>query len=1012
MEISRRNGLRRIWASIFLATLTLSLTILPHFAGSPMPTPQARAAGRPNVLVILLDDLDYRTFDNLIQFGQLPQIKANLYDQGTNFTRAYVTNSLCCPSRATLYTGQYAHNHGLWSNQGDNATERYQSAWPYYRDHLQDRAVNVALQQDGYFTGMVGKFMNGTDETTITQRPKGWDLFYYLSGGLGYAMYGYPYRKWDREGNGGTLGTAPGIYQTDQLAYESLAALQQSQIADKPFFLVYAPTVPHVESSLPPGDDPNWPSTATPDNRLDFGTYTDTWRLPLRGRLNSYALLAPKATQPYTFTATSPSCYGSPTGQSCRPPAECNQTPSACSQPARMLRAPWQQDLGRWQVRNPATGAYDPRLDLPYADSTWNGARVVGEDLHDPAIYKPFWLRNGFGNFHIGTAYPDAGPRPAVGYRDAGGAPIGDAASRDALTRQQLAREEAMIALDDALGYMFEGLRRQQLFDTTMIILTSDNGVQMGEHNLGQKEYAYEESIHVPLIIRDPAHLNPDTSAPIAPLSSGAVVLNNDLAPTIAQYTIGSDAWAAGAPDGRSLLPFVSPDYGAAFRRVRFLVEHKAVVQDYWIGAGGGLRGLPGLAQPDWIERFGTAASSDDIKHMPFYEVPHYNALRTIIPGGENSLYIAYSYKRDEYPPYPDLPQTQVDLGTFPVSMTAELEYFDMLADPHQMRPAAAPPDATYAARSQRLANCRGASACTRLEDARTVSDYDGDTRSDPAAWRPADGTWLIRASASGIAEQLQLGQTGDVPMTGDYDGDGISDPAIWRPSDGTWHIRGSSAAGATSETQWGGPGDLPVAGDYDGDRADDLAIWRPSDGSWHIRMSATAGITLEATLGALGDRPVLGDYDGDGVSDLAVWRPSDGSWRIRMSSTRQTSETSWGSPRDLPVPGDYDGDGVSDLAVWRPSDGSWHIRRSSDASSVEAIWGGPGDLPLAADYDGDGSADLAVWRPSDGTWYIAQSLSATSLEPQLGRAGDIPLPHLAARYTMYAPGMYGGRAP
>jgi hypothetical protein len=111
-------------------------------------------------------------------------------------------------------------------------------------------------------------------------------------------------------------------------------------------------------------------------------------------------------------------------------------------------------------------------------------------------------------------------------------------------------------------------------------------------------------------------------------------------------------------------------------------------------------------------------------------------------------------------------------------------------------------------------------------------------------------------------------------------------------------------------------------------------------------------------------------------------------------------------------VPGDYDGDGSTDLATWRPAEGSWHIRRSSDASTAEAIWGGPGDLPLAADYDGDGVSDLVVWRPADGSWHITQSLSATSWELQLGRAGDIPLPHLAARYTMFAPGMYGGRAP
>jgi arylsulfatase A-like enzyme len=1007
MDFSRRNGLRRIWIVIFLTGLATILPAAPPFNTQLASTPPARAAGKLNVLVILLDDLDYKTFDNMILADQLPQIKANLYDQGMNFSRAYVTNSLCCPSRATLYTGQYSHNHGLWSNQGDNATERYQSGWPYYRDHLQNRAINVALQQGDYFTGMIGKFMNGTDETTITQRPKGWDAFYYLSGGLGYAMYGYPYRKWNTWGDNGALATAPGIYQPDQLAQETLAVVQHNQSSGKPFFLVYAPTTPHVESSLPVGDDPNWPSAKTPENRLDFNTYTDTWRLPLRGRLNSYALQAPGSTATITFTATSPSCYSSPTESPCRPPAECNQTPSPCSQPARMLRAPWQQGQERWQVRNPSTGAYDPRLDLPYADTTWNGLHVVGEDLQDPSAYKPFWLRNGFGNFHVGSTYPDAGPRPAVGYRDASGTPVGDIASLDALTRQQLQREEAMAALDDAVGYLFDQLRKQQVFDNTLILLTSDNGVEMGEHNLGQKEYAYEESIHVPLIIRDPAHLNPNSSAP---LSSDALVLNNDLAPTIAQYTLGSESWHAGSPDGRSLLPFISPNYGAPFRRVRFLVEHKAVTQDYWIGGANSLRASAGPAPNDWIENFDTAARSDDIKHMPFYEIPHYTALRTLIPNGENSLYVEYSYKRDEYPPYSDMPQTQVYLGTFPISMTSEIEFVNMRADPNQMRPAATAPDATYATRMQRMATCSGAAACARLEDARTASDYDGDTLSDLAVWRPADGSWHIRDSASGAVGALQLGQPGDVPMSGDYDGDGISDLAIWRPSSGVWSIRQSSTAGAVREAQWGAPGDLPVAGDYNGDRISDLAIWRPTDGSWHITMSATAGITLETMLGGVGDRPAPGDYDGDGVTDLAVWRPSTSTWFIRTSSDGQMQEISWGVARDAPIPGDYDGDGITDLAVWRPADGSWHIRKSSGPHTAwELQWGAPGDVPLAADFDGDGVTDLAVWRPTDGSWHIALSLKGIGMDAVLGQASDMPLPHLPARYFMYGSAMYGG---
>ena len=74
---------------------------------------------------------------------------------------------------------------------------------------------------------------------------------------------------------------------------------------------------------------------------------------------------------------------------------------------------------------------------------------------------------------------------------DASGTLVGDIVGLDALTRQQIQREEAMAALDDAVGYLFDQLRKQQVFDNTLIMLVSDNGVEMGEHNLGQKEYAY-----------------------------------------------------------------------------------------------------------------------------------------------------------------------------------------------------------------------------------------------------------------------------------------------------------------------------------------------------------------------------------------------------------------------------------------------------------------------------------------------------------------------------------------
>jgi hypothetical protein len=65
-----------------------------------------------------------------------------------------------------------------------------------------------------------------------------------------------------------------------------------------------------------------------------------------------------------------------------------------------------------------------------------------------------------------------------------------------------------------------------------------------------------------------------------------------------------------------------------------------------------------------------------------------------------------------------------------------------------------------------------------------------------------------------------------------DYNGDSITDIAVWRPSTGMWWIRDPYVR----VIQWGAEGDIPVPGDYDGDRVTDIAIWRPSNGMWWIR--------------------------------------------------------------------------------------------------------------------------------------------------------------------------------
>jgi hypothetical protein len=302
---------------------------------------------------------------------------------------------------------------------------------------------------------------------------------------------------------------------------------------------------------------------------------------------------------------------------------------------------------------------------------------------------------------------------------------------------------------------------------------------------------------------------------------------------------------------------------------------------------------------------------------------------------------------------------------------------------------------------------------------------YDDDGILDVATYQPSTGQWLALESSSGgnpggrTNVMGTLGVAGDVPVPGDYDGDSRTDFAVYRPSTGEWLVLQSTTNFASSMTmQWGAPGDgptvyAPVAAaiviarrtvansrrttDLDGDGRGDLAVFRPSTGTW-FNLRSDQSYTTASTFqwGLNGDLTVPGDYDGDGVTDLAVWRPYDGTWFWRLSGTGFTTSASfqWGLGGDVPVPGDYDGDGKADLAVWRPASGTWFIRLSSTAyaTSTSFQWGLNGDVPVTGDYDGDGKTDLAVWRPSSGTWFIRTSSTnyTASLSFQWGLSGDI----------------------
>ena len=150
------SSLRGPSALIALAIASVSAVL------APMPaTNEAVAAERTNVVLILADDMNDYDLD------YMPLTRQLLGAQGTEFTDFLSPHPLCCPARAELLTGQYAHNNGVHDNGGE-----------YGQRGLRDGANNVGrwLRKAGYRTAIVGKFLNGFGPAMTRSLP-GWNVF-------------------------------------------------------------------------------------------------------------------------------------------------------------------------------------------------------------------------------------------------------------------------------------------------------------------------------------------------------------------------------------------------------------------------------------------------------------------------------------------------------------------------------------------------------------------------------------------------------------------------------------------------------------------------------------------------------------------------------------------------------------------------------------------------------------------------------------------------------------------
>ncbi len=223
-KLNRRDFLR-------LSSLTLGSSLL-----ASCRAPFGIGDDRPNFLVILTDDQRYDTMQ------YMPKTQELIFDQGVTFSHGYVSSPLCGPSRASILTGTHVHKHNVRDNKGQLDVGTF----------VED------LQDNGYFTGLVGKYLN---KWKGEMRP---EYDYWAS----LFKDDSRYNDLDYNVNGEWHWQVPG-YITDITRDFVLDFVDEASSQLKPFFLLFGMTAPHgpatpatedeaLYTDLPPHRPPNF----------------------------------------------------------------------------------------------------------------------------------------------------------------------------------------------------------------------------------------------------------------------------------------------------------------------------------------------------------------------------------------------------------------------------------------------------------------------------------------------------------------------------------------------------------------------------------------------------------------------------------------------------------------------------------------------------------------------------------------------------------------------------------
>lgn len=195
---------------------------------------------RPNVVLIQSDD------QTLESMRFMPYTEKLIGARGATFPVSIASWPLCCPSRATLFTGQYPHNHGVLGNKNAplGGFDRLRS----------ETALPVWMSDAGYYTAHIGKYLNGYEESAVGV-PPGWAEWHGSKDT--YKFYGYKLLEdgelvqYGDPGEDPDNPADPASYSTDVYTEKALEIIDRRAPSDRPFFLSLAYLAPHSGGPQP-----------------------------------------------------------------------------------------------------------------------------------------------------------------------------------------------------------------------------------------------------------------------------------------------------------------------------------------------------------------------------------------------------------------------------------------------------------------------------------------------------------------------------------------------------------------------------------------------------------------------------------------------------------------------------------------------------------------------------------------------------------------------------------------